>query len=97
MNSKRIAEELVGVAKELSSGNQSAGNRRAGKKIKYKGYTIEESGLNYYITDPSGHRAFGETPADIKTAKKWIDMQLSENRRKRGRVLNRKAGSDEGK
>jgi len=41
--------------------------------MKYKGYTIKKSGFNYYVVDPSGHRAFAEVPANVKTAKKWID------------------------
>lgn len=44
---------------------------------KYKGYTIEKSGDNFYVKDPSGHRAFGETPATVEAAKKWIDMELA--------------------
>ena len=43
---------------------------------KYMGYTIEKSGFNFYVIDPLGHRAFGEVPSSIKTAKKWIDTSL---------------------
>ncbi len=51
-------------------------------KVKYNGYTIEPSGENFYVTDPSGHRAFGETPASVETAKKWIDQDVAEKRKK---------------
>jgi len=44
---------------------------------KYRGYTIEKSGFNFYVIDPLGHRAFGEVPSSIKTAKKWIDTSLA--------------------
>jgi len=43
---------------------------------KYRGYTIEKSGFNFYVIDPLGHRAFSEVPSSIETAKKWIDMSL---------------------
>ena len=68
MNKIAVAKELVAVAKELTAIN----------KQKYKGYTIEKSGINFYVTDPSGHRAFGEVPASIETAKKWIDLAIRE-------------------
>ena len=45
---------------------------------KYRDYTIEKSGDNFYVKDPSGHRAFGEVPASIETAKKWIDQDIHE-------------------
>jgi hypothetical protein len=48
----------------------------AANSVKYKGYTIEKSGANFYVKDSSGHRAFGETPATVDTAKKWIDLEL---------------------
>jgi len=51
------------------------------KTVIYKGYTIEPSGDNFYVKDPSGHRAFGEVPASIETAKKWIDMDIAEKRK----------------
>ena len=63
-----VASELVMVAKDVM----------AARKLKYRGYTIEESGINYYVTDPSGHRAFGEVPASVETAKKWIDWDIHE-------------------
>jgi len=44
---------------------------------KYRGYTIEKYGFNFYVIDPLGHRAFGEVPSSIKTAKKWIDISLA--------------------
>jgi hypothetical protein len=66
-----IARELIAAAKDVM----------AARKLKYRGYTIEESGFNYYITDPSGHRAFGEVPASVETAKKWIDMDIREKGR----------------
>jgi hypothetical protein len=68
MNKKVFAEELVKLADSLTAAN----------KTKYKGYTIEPSGMNFYVTDPSGHRAFGEVPASVETAKKWIDMDIRE-------------------
>ena len=68
MNKISVAKELIAVAKELTAAN----------KQKYKGYTIEKSGINFYVTDPSGHRAFGEVPASIDTAKKWIDLAIRE-------------------
>ena len=77
MNREAVAQELVKVARSLMA---------AGRQ-KYKGYTIEKSGDNFYVTDPSGHRAFGEVPASIETAKKWIDMDIREKGTKRsGRV-----------
>ena len=68
MNREAFAEELVKLADSLTAAN----------KTKYKGYTIEPSGMNFYVTDPSGHRAFGEVPASVETAKKWIDMDIRE-------------------
>ena len=44
--------------------------------IKYRGYTIESSGDNFYVKNPSGNRAFGEVPANVQTAKKWIDQEI---------------------
>lgn len=44
--------------------------------LKYRGYTIEPSGDNFYVKDPSGHRAFGEVPSSVETAKKWIDQDI---------------------
>lgn len=52
------------------------------RKSKYKGYTIEKSGFNFYVTDPTGHRAFAEVPASVKIAKKWIDMELANLQKK---------------
>ena len=72
MNKKVFAEELVKLADSLTAAN----------KTKYKGYTIEPSGMNFYVTDPSGHRAFGEVPASVETAKKWIDMDIREKGKK---------------
>jgi hypothetical protein len=46
--------------------------------IKYRGYSIEPSGDNFYIKDSKGHRAFGEVPASVATAKKWIDLEIAE-------------------
>jgi hypothetical protein len=46
------------------------------KRLEYKGYTIEKSGFNFYVINPLGHRAFGEAPSSIKTAKKWIDLWI---------------------
>jgi hypothetical protein len=68
MNKRAVAKELVRVAKELVVANRQ----------KYKGYTIEKSGMNFYVTDPSGHRAFAEVPASVETAKKWIDVDIRE-------------------
>ena len=80
MNKISVAKELIAVAKELTAAN----------KQKYKGYTIEKSGFNFYVTDPSGHRAFGEVPASIETAKKWIDLDIREKRGTRaGSSMNR--------
>ena len=73
MDNVKIAKELVKIAKGLTGA----------RKVKYKGYTIEESGDNFYVKDSSGHRAFGEVPASIATAKKWIDQEV---RSKRGKV-----------
>ena len=63
-----VVKELVATAKELMSANSQ----------KYRGYTIEKSGINFYVKDPNGHRAFGEVPGSIEIAKKWIDMDLHE-------------------
>jgi hypothetical protein len=67
MNKKMIVSELVKIAKDLITAG-----------IKYKDYTIEKSGYNFYVRDPLGHRAFGEVPASIEIAKKWIDMEIAE-------------------
>ena len=72
MDRKMLAREMIGLAKSLT----------AARKQKYKGYTIEESGMNFYVTDPSGHRAFEDVPATIETAKKWIDWDIYEKRKK---------------
>lgn len=53
-------------------------------KMKYRGYIIEKSGHNFYIKDSSGHRAFAEVPANIQTAKKWIDEELGRRERQLG-------------
>jgi hypothetical protein len=71
MNRIAVAQELVKLAKELTA-----------RKQKYRDYTIEKSGDNFYVRDPSGHRAFGEVPATIETAKKWIDLDIHEKRKK---------------
>jgi len=68
MNKIAVAKELARVAKSLTAANRQ----------EYKGYTIEKSGANFYVTDPSGHRAFGEVPASIEIAKKWIDLDIRE-------------------
>ncbi len=65
MNREAVARELSAIARELIS-----------YSVKYKGYSIEMSGGNFYVTDPSGHRAFEEVPASIETAKKWIDADI---------------------
>ena len=59
---------------------QGLGQKTGGQK--YRGYTIEKSGDNFYVKDPSGHRAFGEVPVSIETAKKWIDQDIYDNRKK---------------
>lgn len=60
---------------------RTTSSEKVARVVKYKGYTIEPSGINFYVKDPSGHRAFGEVPATIETAKKWIDMDINENRK----------------
>lgn len=55
----------------------SIADRLAARRVRYKGYTIEESGDNFYVKDPKGHRAFGEVPASVQTAKKWIDQEIA--------------------
>jgi len=67
MNKVKVAKQILVLAKSLMA-----------KKEKYKNYTIETSGDNFYVTDPSGHRAFGEVPASVETAKKWIDQDIRE-------------------
>lgn len=76
MDRIKVAKELVKIAKELMA-----------NVIRYKGYTIEKSGFNFYVKDPSGHRAFGEVPATIETAKKWIDWDVYEKRGKQAKEL----------
>ncbi len=44
--------------------------------MKYRGYSIEKAGFNFYVNDPSGHRAFSEVPASVAIAKKWIDWDI---------------------
>lgn len=73
---ERVASEMVKLAEAILAG---------AKTIKYKGYTIEESGFNYYIKDPKGHRMEGGVPATVETAKKWIDMEIAENMYSRSR------------
>ena len=73
---KAVARELGAVAELVASAGKEAGGQ------KYKGYVIEKSGMNFYVTDPSGHRAFGEVPASVETAKKWIDQDIREKGRK---------------
>jgi hypothetical protein len=66
-------------------------------KQRYKDYIIEKSGFNYYVTDPSGHRAFGEVPASVEVAKKWIDQDVREKGRKAAfpmRMVEKAAGFD---
>src|SRR3990172_8033351 len=67
MNKVKIAKQLLVLAKSLMA-----------KKQKYRDYTIEKSGDDFYVTDPSGHRAFGEVPSSVETAKKWIDQDIRE-------------------
>lgn len=77
----------VEVTQQDEAGNEVCGQNipaasdcRRGRFLssgqKYKGYTIEKSGMNFYVIDPSGHRAFGEVPATVEVAKKWIDQEL---------------------
>jgi hypothetical protein len=49
------------------------------KTTNYRGYKIEPSGDNFYVT-LNGHRAFGEIPATRAIAKKWIDIDIVERR-----------------
>ena len=72
----RMAQHLISQGLCHRKGQTASGGQ------KYKGYTIEKSGMNFYVTDPSGHRAFGEVPASIETAKKWIDQDIYDNRKK---------------
>lgn len=69
----------------------------AGRKVKYRDYVIEKSGENFYVKSPSGSRAFGETPANVATAKKWIDQEIAEKSKKKSSTLrslrDRKAGN----
>jgi len=76
---------------DKKSGRRGSDSKVAGRKVKYKGYTIEESGYNYYITDPYGHRAFGEVPATVSIAKKWIDMDIRDKGRKSSSLRSRRA------
>lgn len=46
------------------------------KSTVYRGYTIWKNGFNYSIEMPSGN-FFSDDAANIATAKKWIDMELS--------------------
>ena len=62
-------------------GIKTASVRYAADKTEYKGYTIEQSGDNFYVKDQAGHRAFAEVPCSIETAKKWIDIHLNEKRK----------------
>lgn len=70
MDRNFVAKELTRIAELLTA------------SVKYRDYTIERSGFNFYVKDPSGHRAFEEVAATIQTAKKWIDMEINEKRNK---------------
>jgi len=46
--------------------------------MKYRGYTISKSGMNYTVNKPNGERLGAEIAATIETAKKWINWDISE-------------------
>lgn len=73
---------VVSEAEAPEEFEQDFGEGVKASGTKYKDYTIEKSGDNFYVKDPSGHRAFGEVPASIETAKKWIDQDIIEKRPK---------------
>ena len=67
----------AGVEVDVTTQDESGEAVMASSGQKYKGYTIEKSGDNFSVKDPSGHRAFGEVPASVEMAKKWIDQELA--------------------
>jgi rubrerythrin len=76
----------VDVTTQNESGQEVQGEAVIASGQKYKGYTIEKSGDNFSVKDSSGHRAFGEVPASVEMAKKWID-QAESGKRKAGDVM----------
>jgi ferritin len=76
----------VDVTTKNESGQEAQGEAVIASGQKYKGYTIEKSGDNFFVKDSSGHRAFGEVPASVEMAKKWID-QAESGKRKAGDVM----------
>jgi rubrerythrin/predicted RNA-binding Zn-ribbon protein involved in translation (DUF1610 family) len=76
----------VDVTTQNESGQEVQGETVIASGQKYKGYTIERSGDNFSVKDSSGHRAFGEVPASVEMAKKWID-QAESGKRKAGDVM----------
>ena len=79
--SQKGGNEVIEVFGKMTIRPRAAGQLVIAKQ-KYKDYTIDKSGDNFYVTDPSGHRAFGEVPASIETAKKWIDQDIREKGKK---------------
>ena len=76
-----VQHDIADVVKVINT-VASVGRRMRYESIvsstNYKGYSIEKSGDNFYVKDPKGSRAFGEVPASIETAKKWIDLEIAE-------------------
>ncbi|MFA5936515.1 MAG: hypothetical protein WC822_01410 [Candidatus Paceibacterota bacterium] len=65
--------------------------------MKYGGYTINQLGFNYYVTDPKGYRAFSEMAPTVEMAKKWIDWEVydrAEAKRRRQASMKAMKGGD---